>query len=604
MIRMMAYFLAALLFSCGPASAQNLANEDSRAVSLYGDAQQHLRDKEYPAAVETLQNLVNGFAKSPYCDLYLYSLGRACYLAGDFQKAAMTMEQLSQSFPLSYLMPYASYLRANADYRLGRLASACLSYGQAYGTTTDERLKQLGRQSLLAAVEAGYFPADSILNQLPADLLCPVKGRMASLRSGQWDQKKVAAFMGDCPREMNRRDQSASTTADRLTIGLVVPLTGPYAKYGRAILDGAMLAAEQLAREQLPIDMPVYDTKADNVTAARAALSLAESGVDLIIGPLLSDVAATTAAALACYHMPLLVPAATQAGFTDLSPACFQLSPNMITIGRGMAQYAVSRRGLKKLAVMTPSTVDEQTMAEAFVAEATRLGAEIVAIERYRPGETDFTPYIKDLKDTLLKTVGDSTIYLTLEGDSLDRYLAPVSLDAIFIPANENELTLLLPQLDYFQVRAIYLGTDTWDNDQILKLGPRVLGQAVFYSARAAMRQSAGFEAFAALYTARFGAAPDHLAALGYDAVSMAASGYRLGRVGPGYLGEFLGSLKGYDGVSGRITFGKVRTNLELPLFSYQNGRVIRESDWSKVKEWPRETIPTDSTGAEYYKFE
>lgn len=601
MKRLTILIIAGLLVCAFGATAW--AKGDDPAGTLFGKAQKLMRDKDYPATIEICEELLATYRDDPRRDVYLYALARAHYFSGNFSQARKSLTALRAESPASTLLPASYYLEANCVYRLAREEDAFLLYLKAYETATDSRLKELSRKALFAAIDAGYFPPDSILHQVPTDIQCPIKGRMARLVTAKRSREQIEAFLAGCPEDLSDLDAIATPGGEHLSLGIMLPLSGSYARYGQAILDGAMLAMEELKAAQTPVELLAYDSRADHVAAAREVQALAENGVDLIIGPLLSDVAATAAATANCLRMPLLVPVASQAGFADLTPYCFQMSPNLVTIGRGMAQYAVTRRGLTRLAVITAASVDELTMADAFTAEATRLGAKIVAVEKFRLGETDFGPYIRDLKSILLKTAADSTVYVSLAGDTLSLDETPVSIDGIFIPANEDELYLLLPQLNFYQVRTICLGTDSWDTDKVLKLGEGVLGRSVFFSGKAAMRDSRNFSDFASLFTAKSGNAPDQLAALGYDAVQVAAAAFRQGKINPDYLAEFLSTLKGYEGVSGRFTFGRGRSNLELPLFTFQNGRVIPEGERLEVEEAPT-TTPVDSTATEYFKFE
>ena len=594
-----------ILLVCLPTllPAQALQDEFPRAQSLFAQAQRLMREGDYPGAIDAYNELVKGFKNSEYRDVYQYGLARAYYNLGDFKQAEFELLNYPTLFPNSYLLPYAYHLRANCRYRSGQLESSFQDYIEAYRDAGDDRLRNLSERSIMASVEAGYFPADSILSQVPADLLCPVKARMAFLMRGNWGAATVDSFMTGCAQNLYKKQEKPKKTEGALSVGILLPLSGPYAKYGQMILDGAMLAAEELKTRGIPLEMMVYDTRADNVTAARQALLLGEAGVDLIIGPLLSNVAATTAAAMNCQHVPILVPAATQAGFTDLSPHCFQMSTNMVTIGRGMAKYAVNNRGMTTLVVIAPTSVDELILADAFVEEARLLGANILAYERFRPGETDFGPYIKDIKDAVMGSVDDSTFFVTLEGDTLRPGEVAVEFDGMFIPATEQQLFLLLPQLDFYRINTFYLGTDEWNSPNVLKLGEKVLRNAVFYSSKAAVTNSIDYDAFSTAFDTKYGTEPDRLSALGYDGIQILADAYRDGRRGPGDMAEFLHSLSGYEKVSGKISFELSRSNLELPLFTLIDGKVVPITERVLIE--PADTAPPpDSVATQYIKYE
>jgi branched-chain amino acid transport system substrate-binding protein len=597
--------IAAILLWPLAAWTQTLPDQFEGARKLSARGLQKMRDKDYPAAIDAFRELASTYKNSRYRDIYNYELARAYYYAGEFDPALQVLASFNALFPNSYLLPYAHLLRANSDYRVARLEDAFLEYILAYRTADDRRLRELSRQSLLAMVEAGYIPPDSTLGQVPAELSCPIKGRVAFDMADRWGDDKIAEFLAGCPAFSAGEEQPPKRIEGRPLIGITLPLSGPYAKYGQSILDGAMLADELLQESDYPVELLAYDTRADNIIAAREALLLADAEADIIVGPLLSDVAATVSASTSCSGVPLLVPAATEAGFSDLSPGCFQMSTNVETIGRGMAQYAVRHRGMTTLAAICPATIDEMTMADAFADEAKRLGAHVLAVERFRPGETDFGPYINDIKEAILGPPQDSVFYITLEGDTLKEGEAPVSFDGLFIPATEDQLFLLLPQLQFYRVTTSYLGTDEWNTPKVLKLGTKILKDAVFYSSRAAMQNAAGYDKFAAAYDAKHGAEPDRLAAVGYDAINLLAAAYRAGKKTRAEITGYLSTLEGYEGASGKITFGRDRTNLQLPLFTFTDDQVrpiLEQPTVEEPAEEEFEDVLPDSVGVEVIK--
>lgn len=562
-----------------------------------------MREKDYPGAIDAYAELVKGFRNSEYRDIYEYGLARAFYHLGDFSEAERSISTFPTVHPNSYLLPYAYQLLANCQYRRGQLESSFRNYIRAYRLAGDERLRNLSRRSLLAAVEAGFFPADSALADVPDDIVCEVKSRMVFLMKDVWGAQRVDSFMAGCSQKLYKQEEIPRPQQGQLSVGVMLPLSGPYGKYGQLILDGILLAAEELQKRRIPLDILTYDTRADNVTAARQGIILADAGVDMIIGPLLSNVAATAAAALSGKGVPQMVPAASQAGFTDLSNNCFQMTPSVTTIGRGMAQYAVKNRGMTTLAVISPTSVDELTMAESFIREAEKLGARILAFERFRPGETDFGPYIKDLKEAVMGPIDDSTFFVTLDGDTLRPGEVAVSFDGLFIPATEQQLFLLLPQLDFYRIQTSYLGTSEWQAAKVRKLGESVLRDAVFYSTRSAMTNSLKYDEFSSAYNLKYGEEPDRLAALGYDAVYIASEAYEQGGRGPGDIKEYLHSIEHFERAAGKITFGTNRSNLELPLFTYQDGKITPIVN--RIIVTPEDTgPPPDSVGTQYIKYE
>jgi branched-chain amino acid transport system substrate-binding protein len=595
--------VVAVLFGTA-VQAQSLEGEYPRAESLFVHGQQLLEQKDFAGAVDAFRELVSGFKNSRYRDLYNYSLARAYYFAGDFAEAAVIAQEYPVLFPSSGLNPYARYLLGNARYRQGQIADAFTAWCETYRTADKDRLRDLAGQSLVSQIDAGFFPDDSLMSQVPGQILCDIKRHAANLMSGRWSNAERKDFLGSCPDRREEPTRKKKNDQGELVVGIMLPLSGPYEQFGKAILDGALLAAEHFDKRGAELSILAYDTKADNVLAARQALALTDMHADVIIGPLLSDVSATVAAALSCQKIPLLVPAATQAGFTELSPACFQMTPNLAMIAKGMAQYAVKNRGMSLLAVITPTTPEELMMSDIFANEAERLGATVVAIERFRPDESDFGPYIKDLKESIIGPPADSVFYVTMEGDTLRAGEMPVSLDGIFIPATEDQLHLILPQLDFFRIRASYLGTDHWEKPKVRNLGPGTLKDAVFYSSSGSMRYSPKYDDFAALYDSRYGGQPERLSAVGFDAVNMVRDAVQTGATSAKDITAYLSSLIDFVGASGVISFGASHTNRHLPLFAFDEGKIKPLVNPPRVNETDSISSSLDSIGTQYIKYD
>ncbi|CAN0584390.1 unnamed protein product, partial [Laminaria digitata] len=74
--------------------------------------------------------------------------------------------------------------------------------------------------------------------------------------------------------------------ANRTRVALLLPLSGPRADLGRAVLDAAKLALFDVADGDF--ELRPYDTAATEAGAAAAAISAVADGVKLVIGPVFS----------------------------------------------------------------------------------------------------------------------------------------------------------------------------------------------------------------------------------------------------------------------------------------------------------------------------
>ncbi len=343
--------------------------------------------------------------------------------------------------------------------------------------------------------------------------------------------------------------------------------------FGEAIYRGATIGAEQFRRDSgRQLRLTPYDTKGNPIDAARLARELVHTGTDAVIGPLTSEETAVTAAALSCDFLPLIIPAATQAGLTLLSESSFQLSPNIELQGVRAAEYAVLKRGADSAAIITPTTTDQLRMAQAFEERFEALGGKVVATEYYRSRDRDFGQYVRDLKMVLLGGQPDSAAYVNDRGDTLDIEAVPASIDCLYLPGSAEQLRLLLPQLKFYSIETFYLGSDGWGDNAVYALGDDVTRQAVFPSPFLEQERSQEYVKFASLYDARYGEQPHRLAGLGYDAVKLIAQALMAGAATRQDLVTKLSRVRNYSGAAAPITFGEHRENVELPMYQLLRG--------------------------------
>ena len=102
---------------------------------------------------------------------------------------------------------------------------------------------------------------------------------------------------------------------DALRIGVVLPLSGPQAEYGKKMLNGARFAADELNNHRghfgRPVELVVFDTASTGDGAAQAFQSAVSAGVVGVVGGY-STVEAQGITPLAKVHrVPLVIPMAT-----------------------------------------------------------------------------------------------------------------------------------------------------------------------------------------------------------------------------------------------------------------------------------------------------
>ncbi len=311
-----------------------------------------------------------------------------------------------------------------------------------------------------------------------------------------------------------------------LRVAVLLPLSGPEAKLGQALLNAAQLALFSLADESFAL-LPV-DTRGTPEGAAAAARSAIEDGARLILGPIFSAEVAAAA------------PVARSAGVQMVS-----FSNDRSVAGNGVyilgftpetqvnrvVSYAAAR-GVRRIAAIVPSGAYGDRVRDSLVAAAGANGIGIGGLVRYGAADTEtLSPLIRRLANydarraTLLarrRELEDKTDEASrralkrLEGVET---LGDVDFDAVLMPEGGSSLRVIAPLLPFFDVdprKVRMLGTTQWD-DPSVATEPSLFGGWFPASAPGARN------AFDDIYRKTFSEPAPRIASIAYDATALAA---------------------------------------------------------------------------------
>ena len=317
----------------------------------------------------------------------------------------------------------------------------------------------------------------------------------------------------------------------QVKVGMLLPLSGPNASLGNAMLNAAQQAVFDAAATNFEL-MP-RDTGANEYAAGAAAHDAISSGAQLLIGPLFAP------------QIPAVRHVAEQAGIpalalsTDTSLA----APGLYVMGfapgaqaERIARFAAAR-GMRRFAALVPNTTYGALVGQAFQLAVAEAGGTVISLNTYDATKHDSEAQIKSLAD-------QSGV-----------------IDALFLPEGGADLTLITQQLaaagfDPQKIRM--LGTGLWDAPDTGHQNPFVVGG--WYAAPdATTRQN-----FIAAYKATYGEEPPRLATLAYDATALAAI---MAKRGARYDQASLTNSNGFAGLDGifRLKFnGEVERGLAI----------------------------------------
>jgi len=313
--------------------------------------------------------------------------------------------------------------------------------------------------------------------------------------------------------------------ADRVSIGLLLPLSGSSAVLGRSLLDAAQLATFEVAVKNFVL-LP-RDTAGTPEGARAAAASAIENGAKFLLGPVFA------ASALAA------APLVRDAGINMLA-----FTNNRAAAGNGafvmgflpsqridrVISYAASQ-GAARFAALLPEGPYGDGASDAFVQAVQRAGASVVRIERYGSDSQSTAAAAKRLgnydarrqellaqRRILSKTRNEVSRRALKRLENLET-LGDVDFDAVLLLESGDALKGLAPLLPYYDIdtRTVrVLGIDDWSS-RSLRREPS-LARAWFASPSVDAVAD-----FRARFQKIYGRSPHALAPLAYDATALAA---------------------------------------------------------------------------------
>lgn len=252
-------------------------------------------------------------------------------------------------------------------------------------------------------------------------------------------------------------------------IALLLPLTGSFAGPGNAIRDGFM-AAQQVHKEQQPLDITFYDTEQKNAVALYQ--QAVNDGADYIVGPLIKQQVAQVA------HIPHPVP-------TLLLNDAEHLQPNSYAYGLSSTNEALqvatqaSSKGYKKALIFAPNNEWGSEVVNAFSKEWRQQGGSIVDIFHYNVAadvKEDFNKKIRDFLQVNNSLSRERQIKELLGASIQSVPSHRQDFDMIFLLAYPSKARQIIPALNYYYVNdvpvyatsTVYSGTSNAAKDKDL----------------------------------------------------------------------------------------------------------------------------------------
>lgn len=303
---------------------------------------------------------------------------------------------------------------------------------------------------------------------------------------------------------------------NRNTVGVLLPLSGPYASYGELVKNGLELALKEHNKTRFPVRF-IYRDSAGNVPVNRLVSGLAnEDRVIGIIGPLLSADAMEAAREAQRQMVPLLALAQTE-GLPQVGNFIFRDTITAEQQVKALVNYAMANQRIS-FSVLRPQNRVGQQMTQLFETLVRRSGGELVDVVSYPEGTTDFRGQIEHL---LWSNRSRPIPEEKSGGITPPEYPLP-PFHALFIPDFAENISLIAPQLMFYGIKdVLLLGINGWYSPELINRAGRFLGDAVFVEAFYADSRNPEVRGFVELFRSTYREEPSVLEAQAFDAASL-----------------------------------------------------------------------------------
>lgn len=210
--------------------------------------------------------------------------------------------------------------------------------------------------------------------------------------------RQILASTESCPIDSITLRRAATGLA---RIGVVLPLTGRFDRYGKTFAQGLRLAVEEHNRSWAPnLTLSLYDSEGDPLVGARKTRwLLRDHGVSVLIGELFSANTAPLAAATQVVGAVLISPSATNERLAILGDAVFQLHVGNTVLAQSLARALAQAAPKSSVGILASSTPDDSSRAEAVAAACREAGLDVVGKEIVAETAVDVTQALSSLHE-------------------------------------------------------------------------------------------------------------------------------------------------------------------------------------------------------------
>jgi branched-chain amino acid transport system substrate-binding protein len=329
-------------------------------------------------------------------------------------------------------------------------------------------------------------------------------------------------------------------SANEIVIGEYGSLTGTTATFGISTKNGIDMAIDEVNKAGGVLGKKIRVIVEDDQTKPEEAQTVVtklvnKDHVAAILGEVSSSRTLAAAPTAQQAGIPMISPSATNPKVTQVGDYIFRVCFTDPFQGFVMAKFASENLKVKKVAILRDIKNDYSVgLAGYFTDSFKKMGGSIIADESYSEGDTDFSAQLTSIRSR--------------------------NPEAIIVPGYYSEVGLIARQAKKLGITVPLLGGDGWDSPKLTEIGGDAINGSYYSNHFSVGDPNPQIQKFVADYKARYGAVPDALAGLGYDAANILFDSIRRANsADPTKIRDAVAQTKDFPGVSGKITVGPDR---------------------------------------------
>lgn len=352
--------------------------------------------------------------------------------------------------------------------------------------------------------------------------------------------------------ENNKKPNKKESSQINYKIGVILPLTGSAAVWGKNAKMGIDLALSELKNEGFNIELIVEDSKSETKTAISALEKLISTeNIQVVIGDIASSSVLAMAPIAEKNKVVLLSPGASNPDISQAGDYIFRNWQSDALEGKIDADFVINDLKKDKISVLYVNNAYGTGLKNSFIKRLEELNKQILSEESFEQGAKDVRTQLQKLKK--------------------------VNPQVVYMPGYPKEMATSLKQMKEMNFKTQVLSTQAFDDPEIIKIAGDAANGVIYSIPKPADTTNIVVKNFIDSYTKTYNKKPGVCSDTGYDALKIIIYEMKNMNATTGeQIKNALYKMQAFDGAAGKTSFdsnGDVLKEFEFKVI--QNNRIF-----------------------------